>query len=106
MNVNPRSLRYALPMGRPSLILKASALAVICVGLWTITGCSGDRQAQLDEIRSMQQAGQFDPSISPLRQLLADAPDNAEANYMLGLALRQTGRPSLAVWPLHKAAED
>ena len=106
MNVNPRFRLHSLPMGRPSLVLKTLALAVICGGLWTISGCSGDRQAQLDEIRSMQQAGQFDPSISPLRQLLADDPDNGEANYMLGLALRQTGRPSLAVWPLHKAAEN
>ena len=66
--------------------------------------CSGSIESQMAEIRSLQQAGQFDPSIAPLRRVLADEPNNAEANYRLGIALVQTGRPSLAVWPLQKAA--
>jgi tetratricopeptide (TPR) repeat protein len=78
----------------------AAGLAACLLGL---AGC-GSVESDLDEVRSLQDAGQFDASIAPLRKLLADEPDNAEANYRLGIALQQTGRPSLAVWPLQKAA--
>lgn len=67
-------------------------------------GCQGGVESQMAEIRSLQTAGQFDPSIAPLRQVLSDEPDHPEANYRLGIALVQTGRPSLAVWPLQKAS--
>jgi tetratricopeptide (TPR) repeat protein len=80
---------------RPLVGLLALALALACGGV----------ESQLDEVRSLQAAGQYDPSIAPLRRLLAEHPDHPEANYRLGIALGQTGRPSLAVWPLQKAAE-
>jgi tetratricopeptide (TPR) repeat protein len=68
-------------------------------------GCGGDVESQLAEVRSLQDAGQYDPSIAPLRKLLAESSNHPEANYRLGIALVQTGRPSLAVWPLQKASE-
>jgi len=68
-------------------------------------GCGGDIESQLAEVRSLQDAGQYDPSIAPLRKLLAESSNHPEANYRLGIALVQTGRPSLAVWPLQKASE-
>ncbi|MDG2051654.1 MAG: tetratricopeptide repeat protein [Myxococcota bacterium] len=95
-----------LPKGGVGSYLTALALALLGVGILSAVGCSGNSQAQLEEVRSLHQAGQFDPSIAPLRQVLADEPQNPEANYLLGIALRQTGRPSLAVWPLQKAAEN
>ena len=67
-------------------------------------GCAGSIEDRLTEVRALQDAGQFNESIEPLRQLLARDPDLAEANYLLGVALVQTGQPSLAVWPLEKAA--
>lgn len=68
-------------------------------------GCQSDPEARLAEIRAMQAAGQFDSSIQPLRVLLTTQSNHPEANYRLGVALMQTGRKSLAVWPLQKAAE-
>src|SRR5690606_13236933 len=58
---------------------------------------------RLAEVRALQDAGQFHESIEPLREVLARNPDLPEANYLLGVALVQTGQPSLAVWPLEKA---
>ncbi len=81
--------------------MAASATALVAV----LVACGGDSESQLVEIRSLQDAGQYDASIAPLRQLLAKDSDNPEANFRLGVALAHTGRPSLAVWPLQKAAD-
>jgi tetratricopeptide (TPR) repeat protein len=67
--------------------------------------CQYDRETRLAEIRSLQSNGQFDESIAPLRVLLAAESDLPEANFRLGMALVQTGRPSLAIWPLQKASQ-
>ncbi len=53
----------------------------------------------------MQAGGRFEESIQPLRVLLTAEPESEEANYRLGIALVQTGRSSLALWPLMKAAK-
>ncbi len=82
--------------------------AALWIGVFTcfalLAACSGI-ESQLEEVRSLQEAGQFDPSIAPLRRILAEDSNHPEANYRLGIALRQTGRASLAVWPLQKASE-
>lgn len=80
------------------------ALTLIAA-LVLVTACQYDREARLAEIRTLQAAGKFDESIAPLRVLLTAEADHPEANYRLGVALVQTGRPSLAIWPLQKAAQ-
>ncbi len=65
-------------------------------------GCRG---ASIEEIRALQDAGSYEESIEPLRAVLSSAPDDAEANYRLGLALARTGRSNQALWPLRKAAD-
>lgn len=69
-------------------------------------GCRYDRESRMAEIRALQAEGQFDASIAPLRVFLTTESTNPEANYRLGVALVQTGRPSLAIWPLQKAMQD
>jgi tetratricopeptide (TPR) repeat protein len=69
-------------------------------------GCAGSVEDRIAEVRALQDAGQFNESVEPLRELLAKHPDQPEANYLLGVALVQTGQLSLAVWPLEKAAAD
>jgi tetratricopeptide (TPR) repeat protein len=71
-------------------------------GLLLAVGCGVE--SKMAGIRSLQEQGQFQASISELDQVLARDPEHAEANYRLGLALVQTGEPSRAVWPLQKAA--
>lgn len=68
--------------------------------------CGADLQTRLAEIRALQAAGQFNESIEPLREILKSEPDSPEANHLLGIALLQTGQPSLAVWSLEKATQD
>lgn len=81
---------------------------VVLVGLLLATGlvpgCGPSSESQLTEVRALQEAAQFDASIAPLRKLIAEDPEHPEANLRLGIALQQTGRPSLAVWPLQKAS--
>ncbi len=84
--------------------LAAIALCLLLMSLGT-TACQYDRESRLAEIRALQAAGQFDESIAPLRVLLTAEADHPEANYRLGVALVQTGRPSLAIWPLQKASQ-
>ncbi|MFQ5416930.1 MAG: tetratricopeptide repeat protein [Myxococcota bacterium] len=59
----------------------------------------------MQEVRALQDVGQFTQSIEELREILAVSPDMPEANYRLGAALVQTGDPSRAVWALQKASE-
>ncbi|MCS5635628.1 MAG: tetratricopeptide repeat protein [Myxococcota bacterium] len=84
--------------------LALPALVGLLMGQLLVTGCRVNTESQLAEVRALQQAGQYDASIAPLRKLLAHDSGHAEANLRLGIALRQTGRPSLAVWPLQKAS--
>ncbi len=99
------SFQTACPRGstssRPSVRL---FVAGILIGSWIFLACGPDTDRQLSEVRALQEAGQFDASIAPLRKLIARESENPEANFRLGVALQQTGRPSLAVWPLQKAA--
>lgn len=74
--------------------------------LLLVAGCAGSVEDRIAEVRALQDAGQFNESVEPLRALLQKEPDQPEANYLLGVALVQTGQLSLAVWPLEKAAND
>jgi tetratricopeptide (TPR) repeat protein len=97
--MNRMQAAQARPIPGPWLIPTLLA-ALMLLG----TACGDSVNAQLAEIRSLQEAGQFDPSIAPLRRLLATDTSHPEANFRLGIALVRTGRPSLAVWPLQKAS--
>src|SRR5262245_1917567 len=68
--------------------------------------CGPDREARLGEIRGLQQAEKFAPTIEPLRELLAATPDDPELNHLYGVALLRTRQPELAIWSLRKAALD
>ena len=59
----------------------------------------------LAEIRELHDAGRFEDSIGPLRNILDEDPSHTEAALLLGKALLLAGTPGLAVWPLRKASE-
>jgi tetratricopeptide (TPR) repeat protein len=91
---------WQLRAARKGLLRCALASAALLVA----TACGGgDVEGRLAEVRALQASGQFNESIEPLRAVLAENPDLPEANHRLGVALVETGQPSLAVWSLEKA---
>jgi len=80
------------------LPLRAMAL---CVVAWLAGACWG--APSLEDVRALQDQGLHVDAEAPLRALLAEAPDDPELNFRLGLVLARTGRPSEAVFPLRKA---
>ncbi|MBW2359718.1 MAG: tetratricopeptide repeat protein [Deltaproteobacteria bacterium] len=81
------------------------SLALLVLAIFAFSGCGGDIDGRLAEVRALQDVGQHEASIDELRQILAIVPDHPEATYRLGVALVQTGEPSRAVWALEKATE-
>lgn len=96
----------------PILVLPARfrfpqrGICALALALLLAAGCAGSVEDRIAEVRALQDAGQFEESIEPLRELLQKEPDQPEANFLLGVALVRTGQPSLAVWPLEKASND
>jgi tetratricopeptide (TPR) repeat protein len=90
---------------RTPLTRRSRGFAILVVAAFAFSGCGGDIDGRLAEVRALQDVGQHEASIDELRQILATAPDHPEATYRLGVALMQTGEPSRAVWALEKATE-
>jgi tetratricopeptide (TPR) repeat protein len=80
------------------------AAALLCGAIGT--GCGGDIESRMAEVRALQDVGQFDASTEELQEILAIDPNLPEANYRLGLAQVQMGEPSRAIWALQKAMEN
>ncbi len=71
-----------------------------------VLACGSDPEAQLEEIRSQQEFGDFAATVAPLRELLESSPEDPELNHLYGVALLGVQRPELAIWPLRKAAQE
>ncbi len=80
-------------------------VAALCAGLVAAAACPQSSRDPLAEIRSFHEQGRYEESLERLRALTDEDPANLEANYLLGRALVESGEPSLAIWPLAKAAE-
>ena len=89
------------PDARQALFTSTVLLLCLLVGL--LSGCGGD---PLEEVRSLQEAGQYQESIEPLEDLLESRPDDPEIQYLYGLALLRTGQGSQALWPLRAASQN
>lgn len=61
------------------------------------------RSDPLERVRSLQKAGDFQGSLEPLRELIAERAKDPEVEYLYGLALSRTGQWSLAEWSLREA---
>jgi tetratricopeptide (TPR) repeat protein len=68
-----------------------------------LTAC--EKVDPLVAIRQQQQAGKFEQTIEPLRDLLAKQPEDPETNFLYGRALTRT-EPNLASPSLRKAMQD
>ena len=95
-----RAHRRVTRRGSRTTVLRVTWAAAFAL----VFACGPAVEARLAEARTRQARGDFAGSIEPLRAILDRAPDQAEANVLLGAALLQTGEPSLAVLPLERAA--
>jgi tetratricopeptide (TPR) repeat protein len=83
------------------------ALALLAALALSATACArgGDLEQQLSELRSLQDEGKAAETLDALSELARLHPDNEEVSFRLGLAMVAVGRPTEAIFPLHKAAE-
>jgi tetratricopeptide (TPR) repeat protein len=71
-----------------------------------IAGMACHARDPLAEARAMQQRGDLYGSLEPLRALITEHPDNAEAQFLYGGALTTLGHVSQGEFSLEKAMED
>ena len=57
-------------------------------------------------IRKQQEAGDYASTLEPLRNLIAERPNDPETNYLYGTALLYGSEPSLAIFPLRQSMDD
>jgi tetratricopeptide (TPR) repeat protein len=58
------------------------------------------------EIRRQQAQGDYAATVDPLREIVVERPDDAEANLLYGRALLATGQAAIATWSLRQAMRD
>lgn len=93
-------MQPSLPSFSPRVQRAVVAGIFACLAL---TGCK--EVDPLQAIRQQQEAGRFEESIEPLRELLAKQPEDPETNFLYGRALTRT-QPNLAAPSLRKAMQD
>ena len=78
---------------------------VIAVVFALAAACGGCGDS-VERVRDLQAQGDYAASVEPLRRLLDEGPGDPEVNYLYGLALVQTGKPSQAMWALRESSRD
>lgn len=78
---------------------------VIAVVFALAAACGGCGDS-VERVRDLQAQGDYAASVEPLRRLLDERPGDPEVNYLYGLALVQTGKPSQAMWALRESSRD
>src|SRR5437870_4715427 len=84
-------------------LLQAAAMMLALVAL---AGCSkGDPSAFISSGKSYLAKGDYNAGIIQLKSALQESPDNAEARFLLGKALIDSGNPVGAEIELRKAVD-
>jgi len=81
-----------------------SQIALFLAAFFLLWGCESET-TQIDEIRALHEEMRFEDTIEPLEGLMRTRVDDPELQYMYGVALMGTGRPSLGLWSLRSARE-
>ncbi|MEO2169673.1 MAG: tetratricopeptide repeat protein, partial [bacterium] len=82
-----------------SLLLTAQLILALALG------CTSQSDSRLTAANDLLQAGRLTESIETLRIFLAEDADHPKANFLLGIALVQTGRLRLSIPPLKIATD-
>ena len=84
-----------------------SLLSIVFVfSVLLLPGCKTTVEDQLEEIRSLQAAGQVGESIPLLQDLIESGERDGEILYRYGRAISLSGFPGRAVWALDAAMSD
>lgn len=67
--------------------------------------CTSDIDSRLATAYDLQESGHLQQSIVTLHEILAEDASNPEANFLLGIALVQTGQTRVAIPPLKIATD-
>jgi len=59
----------------------------------------------VDRAQELLAEGRFEEALEPLRVAVQADPENPEIQFLYGVALRRSGRPSMAIWSLREAGE-
>ena len=80
---------------------------VFALALFGALACSAcERRDRLAEARTLQETGDLYASLEPLRELIAESPDDPEVHFLYGGALSALGHVSQGEFSLEKAMED
>ena len=92
-------------MPLPTALLRTPFLPVLALLAATafLSGCQPDDS--IEAIRQQQARGEWVASLEPLRERLAENPDDGELNFLYGRALIAVGELGAATFPLSKAME-
>ena len=78
-------------------------LCLAAAALVLVAACAGDRDAQVADVRALQEANRFHEALPILEALLEDEPADRELNHLYGLNLMAMGHHAAAIWPLDRA---
>jgi tetratricopeptide (TPR) repeat protein len=95
----------ARPRRRLRPLLHGARLALSLCLMLTLA-CQKSVEDRIAEAKLQQEIGSWRESITILQDVLAEDPDNAEANLLLGAAQLRNQQAALAIWPLELAARD
>ncbi len=82
-----------------------SSSGTLLAALALLLACGGPERS-LEEVRTLQNAGSFEASLEPLRELLDARSGGGEVGYRYAGALAQTGRATQGFWALREAMKD
>lgn len=77
---------------------------MLLLALLGALACADPLQRRVDSAREQLEGGSVAEAVTMLHELVSEAPQHREANYLLGLSYLQAGRPGLAVGPLAKSS--
>jgi len=77
----------------------------LAVLLGAALACAASVEERRESARALHAEGRYEESLVTLAALLDQDPGDPELNHLYGVALLQTAKVGMAVWPLRRAAE-
>src|SRR5262245_1267748 len=89
------TLAGSVPPGGGRVLWRCLLVGFLALALSIAASCARDPEARRQQVRSLQEAGDFASTLDPLRELLEQDPEDPELNHLYGVALMRTRQPEL-----------